>query len=69
MTLKMFYTFPGPSSLSGTYKKRHIVKCSTLKELIAEARVVFSVEEDVHMFLQRLDETWHEEIDIANSML
>ena len=43
-----------------------MVKCSTLEELIREARVLFEVAEESKVFIQRFDELWMEKIDVES---
>ena len=40
-----------------------MVKCSTLEELIREARVLFEVAEESKVFIQRFDELWMENVN------
>ena len=41
-----------------------MVKCSTLEELIREARLLFEVAEESKVFIQRFDELWMEKVDV-----
>ena len=43
-----------------------MVKCSTLEDLIREARVLFDVAEESKVFIQRFDELWTEKIDVES---
>ena len=48
------------------HKKPYKVKCSTLEELIREARVVFEIAEESKVFIQGFDELWMEKIDVKS---
>ena len=41
-----------------------MVKCSTLDELVCEARVLFEVAKESQVFVQRFDDIWMEKVDI-----
>ena len=43
-----------------------MVKCSTLEELIREARLLFEVVEESKVFIQRFDELWMEKVDVES---
>ena len=43
-----------------------MVKCSTLEELIREARLLFEVAEESKVFIQRFDELWMEKVDVES---
>ena len=43
-----------------------MVKCSTLEELIREARVLFEVAEESKVFIQRFHQHWMEKIDVES---
>ena len=42
------------------------MKCSTLEELIREARLLFEVAEELKVFIQRFDELWMEKVDVES---
>ena len=42
------------------------MKCSTLEELIKEARLLFEVAEESKVFIQRFDELWMEKVDVES---
>ena len=43
-----------------------MVKCSTLDELIREARLLFELAEESKVFIQRFDELWMERVDVES---
>lgn len=58
------YTLPKVLLHYLDHKKRHILNCSTLEELLKEAKGLFKIEENSKVFVQRFDETWNVEVDV-----
>ena len=48
--------------------KSHLVECSTLEELIREARVLFKVAEQSKVFILCFDELWMEKVDVRDKL-
>ena len=60
------YTLPKVLLHYLDHKKRHILNCSTLEELLKEAKGLFKIEENSKVFVQRFDETWNVEVDVKS---